>query len=79
LLRDGQWPDHPGLPAAVQDTVGAGDAFAAVLTVGILAGCPLDEINRHANEVAAYVCSQPGATPVLPEHLRSLPTRIKVR
>jgi fructokinase len=38
--------------------------------VGLLAGRPLEEINRHANEVAAFVCSRPGGTPALPEALR---------
>jgi fructokinase len=66
LYRAGDWSDHPGEPTTVCDTVGAGDAFTAVLTVGLLKGRPLDEINRRANLVAAYVCSQPGATPPLP-------------
>lgn len=70
LLADGVWSDHPGLPAAVSDTIGAGDAFTAALVVGHLAGRPLDEINRHANEVAAFVCSQPGGTPTLPDALK---------
>ena len=69
LYRGGDWSDHLGEPAKVCDTVGAGDAFTAVLTVGLLEGWPLDEINRRANRVAAYVCSQPGATPPLPEWL----------
>ena len=72
LFADGTWSDHPGLPAKVVDTVGAGDAFTAVLVVGRLAGWPLDEINRRANEVAAFVCSQAGATPELPEALRRM-------
>jgi len=70
LFADGTFSDHPGLPAAVVDTVGAGDAFTACLTMGWLHGRGLDRINRHANEVAAFVCSQAGATPVLPPHLR---------
>jgi fructokinase len=70
LLRQGHWSDHPGLAVTVRDTVGAGDAFAAAMTLGILACWSLDEINSHANEVAAYVCSQPGATPPLPLALR---------
>ena len=53
----------------IADTVGAGDAFSAALLVGILAGWPLDEVSRRANAVAAYVCSQPGATPAIPEGL----------
>jgi fructokinase len=70
LFADGHWSYHPGLPVTVRDTVGAGDAFTAAMTIGLLAGWPLDEINERANEVAAFVCSQPGATPALPEMLR---------
>lgn len=61
--------DFPGIPANLIDTVGAGDAFTAVLALGILQAEPLDRINRSACEVAAYVCSQAGATPALPAHL----------
>jgi fructokinase len=61
--------DCPGYQAAVIDTVGAGDAYTAVLTFGILHRMPLEWINQMANRVAAYVCSQAGATPVLPELL----------
>ena len=43
----------------VVDTVGAGDAFAAALAMGLLHGWPLDEINRLAAEVAAFVCTRP--------------------
>jgi fructokinase len=56
--------------STVVDTVGAGDSFTAALVTDFLAGLPLDVINRHANAVAAYVCSQKGATPILPEPLR---------
>jgi fructokinase len=54
----------------VSDTIGAGDAFTAALVVGRLAGRTLDEINRHANDVAAFVCSKPGGTPTLPDALK---------
>jgi fructokinase len=67
LFAGGEWSDHPGCPAEVVDTVGAGDAFTAALVVGRLAGRPLGEINRRANEVAAYVCSRPGGMPPLPD------------
>jgi fructokinase len=72
LYADGRWSEHSGLPAQVVDTVGAGDSFTAVLTLGLLAGWDLDHINETANRVAAFVCSQPGATPPLPAHLRQL-------
>jgi fructokinase len=59
------------LSVKVRDAVGAGDAFTAALTLGMLRGHPLDRINRHANEVGAFVCTQPGATPSLPGDLTS--------
>lgn len=58
--------EHPGCPVAVADTVGAGDAFTAAVVMGRLNGRPLPEINRRANCLAAYVCSQPGAAPPHP-------------
>ncbi len=54
----------------VIDTVGAGDAFTATLTLGLLAGKELEQIHRQASKVAAFVCSQPGATPEFPSELR---------
>lgn len=70
LIRDGQLDRQGGVPTEVVDTVGAGDAFTASMTLGLLAGKPLDEINRRAARVAAYVCSQGGATPPIPDDLR---------
>jgi fructokinase len=67
LYSEGQWADDPGQPVVVKDTVGAGDAFTAALALGMLAGKPLDAINRRANQVAQYVCTCEGATPPLPE------------
>lgn len=60
------------LPAArveVADTVGAGDAFTAALTMGLLRGCALPVAHEHAARVAAYVCTRHGATPNLPPNL----------
>lgn len=67
LFCEGRWAEDPGEPVAVKDTVGAGDAFTAALALGVLAGKPLEAINRKANQVARYVCSCEGATPPLPE------------
>jgi len=63
---------QPGAEVEVADTVGAGDAFAAVLAMGLLRGLDLETINAHAARVAAYVCTQAGATPEMPEELRRL-------
>jgi len=61
--------DCPGVDTHVVDTVGAGDSFTAALCVGLLHGLPLDDIHVWANRVAAFVCSQRGATPSLPAEL----------
>ncbi len=61
---------HPGYPATVVDTVGAGDAFTAALAIGLLRHEPPDRINDAANRLASYVCSQAGATPAIPADLR---------
>jgi len=52
------------------DTVGAGDAFGAALCVGLLRGHRPDLIVENANRLAAYVCSQPGAVPLIPDELK---------
>jgi fructokinase len=61
-----RWSDCPSHPVKVVDTVGAGDSFTAAMVLGLLRKMNLDEINTIANEVARYVCSQPGATPTMP-------------
>ena len=63
LLHDGELTEHPGFPAEVRDTVGAGDAFLAVLLAGLLAGTPDAELLQHANLMGAYVVTQFGAVP----------------
>jgi fructokinase len=63
---------HPGFTVDVVDTVGAGDAFTAAMAIGMLKGFELDRINTLANRVASYVCTQPGATPPIPEKIRML-------
>lgn len=66
----GEASELPSQPTKIVDTVGAGDAFTAAMVVGFLKALPLGEINAWAGRVAAYVCSQPGAAPRLPESLR---------
>lgn len=66
LYENGRWSECASQPVEVVDTVGAGDAFTAAMVLGLLRGLDLDKVNSIANEVARYVCSQAGATPVLP-------------
>ena len=47
----------------VVDTVGAGDAFTAALVMGLLRGDSLEGVHERATRLAAYVCTQSGATP----------------
>ena len=72
LLDDRGEDDCPAPETVVVDTVGAGDAFTAALVSDFLRGLPLSRINRHANAVAAFVCSQAGATPPIHERLRTI-------
>jgi sugar/nucleoside kinase (ribokinase family) len=69
LSESGQRSDLPGQPTVVVDTVGAGDSFTATLVIGRLSGLSLATINAWGNRVAAFVSSQPGATPHLPDYL----------
>ena len=51
----------------VADTVGAGDSFTGTFCASILKGKSIAEAHKLAVEVSAYVCTQHGAMPVLPE------------
>ena len=53
----------------VADTVGAGDSFTGSFIASILKGKSIPEAHKRAVEVSAYVCTQNGAMPVLPENL----------
>ncbi len=66
LLTADQLNDFAGRHGPAIDTVGAGDSFTAALCMGLLRHWPLERVNEFANEVAAFVCSQKGATPLLP-------------
>ncbi len=63
MWRGGAWSEHDGFEVEVRDTVGAGDAFLAVLLAGILGGAPDAAILKHANLIGAYVSTQDGAVP----------------
>lgn len=69
LSESGEQSDLPGQTTVVVDTVGAGDSFTAALVIGLLSCLPLVKINAWGNRVAAFVSSQPGATPRIPNYL----------
>lgn len=55
------WLEGPATPTTVRDTVGAGDAFAAVLILGELSGWPLSTTSQRAATHASAVCGVSGA------------------
>ena len=63
LWRDGRWTEHPGFEVEVRDTVGAGDAFLAVLLAGLVNGTEDEALLHHANLIGAYVATHHGAVP----------------
>ena len=54
----------------VADTVGAGDSFTAAFVSSILSGLSIGKAHKLAVETSAYVCTQNGAMPVLPQSLK---------
>lgn len=53
----------------VADTVGAGDSFSAAFVSAIVQGWTIEEAHQRAVNISAYVCTQHGAMPRLPEEL----------
>lgn len=54
----------------VADTVGAGDSFTAAFIAAVLAGKSVAHAHRLAVDVSAYICTQNGAMPHLPEEMK---------
>ncbi len=54
----------------VADTVGAGDSFTATFVAGLLYGKKIEEAHELAVEVSAFVCTQTGAMPTIPDNLK---------
>jgi fructokinase len=63
MLVNGEYVEADGYAVQSQDTVGAGDAFAAAFIHGLTLQWPTQEIADFANRVAALVASRPGGTP----------------
>ncbi|MGN0218230.1 MAG: carbohydrate kinase [Bacteroidaceae bacterium] len=55
----------------VADTVGAGDSFTGAFVASILSGKTIPEAHRIGVNVSAYVCTQNGAMPAIPEELKA--------
>lgn len=53
----------------VVDTVGAGDSFTGSFCASLLKGNSIKKAHELAVRVAAYVCTQKGATPIIPPEI----------
>ena len=53
----------------VADTIGAGDSFIAAFVSSLLQGDSIRDAHIRAANVAAFVCTRPGAMPAMPEDL----------
>jgi fructokinase len=71
LVTRDEWHEHPGLPVQVADTIGSGDAFTAALVHYMLRGASLARLNEAGNRWGAWVASQSGAMPSLPDAVRA--------
>ena len=60
--------ETPKVPVA--DTVGSGVSFTGTFTAALLKGISVPEAHKLAVEVSAYVCTQSGAMPELPQVLK---------
>ena len=54
----------------VADTVGAGDSFTGSFCAAILGGKTVQDAHRQAVAVSAFVCTQNGAMPTIPDSLK---------
>lgn len=72
LAADGteSWMDTPKVD--VVDTVGAGDSFTGAFVAALLAGKSIRDAHELAVKVSAFVCTQAGAMPLLPDEFKVL-------
>ncbi|MCW8803089.1 MAG: PfkB family carbohydrate kinase [Ignavibacteriaceae bacterium] len=77
LMRDTMIDDFKLDPVEVIDTVGAGDAFSAILCLGYLKNLDLNLINQLANEFAIEICKIKGALPETDSVYKKFSDKIK--
>ena len=63
LFSPSEADEYKITPSKIVDTLGAGDAFAAVFCIGYLRKWELGKTNKLANEFAAEICKIKGALP----------------
>lgn len=70
VFTPGNMSYQPTPKVEVADTVGAGDSFTGAFCAAILRGLPVTEAHRLAVEVSAFVCTQNGAMPAIPQEFK---------
>ena len=70
VFHEGGVSFQPTPKVKVADTVGAGDSFTGSFVACILNGKTVEEAHDIAVHVSAFVCTQQGAMPVVPEELK---------
>ena len=63
VLVGDDYVEAAGVPVAVADTVGAGDAFAAAFVHGLIMGWPAPDVAGFSNRAGAMVARVSGAIP----------------
>ena len=63
MLVGDDYVEAAGVPVAVADTVGAGDAFAAAFVHGLIMGWPAPDVAEFSNRAGAMVARVSGAIP----------------
>ena len=63
LFRGQEYDFYKTVASNVVDTIGAGDAYSAILCIGYLNKMKLDKINKLASDFAMEIIKIPGAIP----------------
>lgn len=71
VFTPGKVSFQPTPHVEVADTVGAGDSFTAAFIASIVKGKSIAEAHKTAVDVSAFVCTQNGAMPILPQKFLS--------
>lgn len=72
VFTPGKVSFQPTPQVEVADTVGAGDSFTGAFCASIIKGMTIEEAHRLAVGVSAFVCTQNGAMPDIPEKIKTL-------
>jgi fructokinase len=69
IWEEGAWSHQPACPVEALSTTGCGDAWVGVMAAALARGGSLHEAAPQASAVAAFVATQPEATPTWPVEL----------